>query len=742
MEFLADTILDYLKDQTNKEVVKPDKSKLIYIMPSFPSRLVTRIGESMTGFVDSQPKNVRLVFKVSYALGKSWSESSEKIDKQSYEYIKQVDWYDSGDHLTSIRNLPRNPEDDLLVIILIGTDQVTDKSSLDDFHKVDTPMIWNDLLKRSFTPWLSKKLELSTVFYEKETLGQFDDILTTLKERGLADIVQISEFLRQIDFSSAQTGKDALYLLLKELHRFKLPFMQKVSFSKGKEFKNYVDDALSFFSYEDYTDNTKRNKAIETIKKFREEHRDNVEDLIEQDDRPGYITTSGFLNELSEYIENNDSQIKARLYKANFVVIRDKILGFKPKKPERVKKETIKKLSGNPIEVVLHALWLTLADFKKEADEQRVSVYEVIREIIISSNKFKHDFHGEDAQENAKNYIRKLIGGIDKLIEKHISIAIPDPENPDGHICISSKLVPENEEESNYPSARTGEPCLEFNITIKTDNDYGDFEVSRNFAWRLPENQPYRVSYELFEQAYSEIKSMDGLCLPCFTVPHYNELMLAKDDEEAYRVLLQCAKSEVNHVVNMLDNKDIGNNDPLYSKIQKLANDYEHFINDVAQNGLFNALIGFPSGLRKSCEEAYAGYLAEESYAGPILFRAFMLLHEHDPEQGKSWYWEKYESSAVITLLHPALLEMLDKQIVYLFTCFNYLVKEELKSERSKAFQERKWENLSELAEIKTPVAGILHDNNLTLNTDLRGVELLHRIGNYNIPRKLDKERR
>ena len=697
MEFLADTILDHLKEQIHKELAGPDKSKLIYIMPSFPSQVVTRIGESMTDFADSQPKNVRLVFKVSYALGKSWSESVEPIDKQAYEYITQMDWYDSGDHLTSIRNLPRDLEDDLLVIILMGTDQVTDKSSLDDFHKVNTDVIWRDLLKRSFMPWLEKKLELSEIFYEKETLNQLDDILATLRERGLADIIQISDFLQQINFSSAQTGKDALHLLLLELRRFKLPFMRKISFGKGREFKNYVDDAFSFLKYEDYTDSTKRNKALETINKFREEHRDSIEDSIEQDDIPGYSTVNEFLSELSEYIENNDSEIRERLYITNFVVIRDEILGLRVKKP-RVKKAAIpKKLSGNPIEVVLHALWLTLADFKGETYDQGIPAHEAIREITIRSNGFKHDCQGEDAQErseNAKDYIRRLIGGIDKLIEDHISIVMSDSGKSDEHVCISSKLVPEDNEEANYPSARSGEPCLQFEITIKPGDGYEDCEVSRNFAWRLPENQPYRVSYELFERAYSEIKSINGFCLPCFTVPYYNELMLAKDDEEACRVLLQCIKSEVNHVVNLLDNKDIVKDDPLYSRVQKLAIDYEHFIDEVVQNGLFNALIGFPSGLRKSCEDTYSGFLAEKSYFGPILLRAFMLLHERDPKEGKSWYWDEYESSAVITLLHPALLEMLDKQIVYLFTCFNYLTEKELNSDGAKAFQERKWLNL------------------------------------------------
>ncbi|MEK7397977.1 MAG: hypothetical protein AAB116_13670, partial [Candidatus Poribacteria bacterium] len=251
MEFLAGTILDYLKEQIHNELAKPDKSKLIYIMPSFPSPVVTRIGDSMTDFVDLQTKNVRLVFKVSYELGKSWSESDRQIDRQAYGYItqKEREWYDSENHLTSIRNLPRDPKDDLLAIILVGTDQVTDKSSLDDFHKVNTSVIWNDLLGRSFRPWLESKFGLSSVFYEKETLDQLDKILITLKDRGLADIIQISDFLQQINFSSAQTDKDALHLLLRELRRFNLPFMRKIPFDKGRNFKDNVDDALSFFSY-------------------------------------------------------------------------------------------------------------------------------------------------------------------------------------------------------------------------------------------------------------------------------------------------------------------------------------------------------------------------------------------------------------------------------------------------------------------------------------------------------------
>jgi DNA phosphorothioation-dependent restriction protein DptH len=373
MEFLAGTILDYLKEHIHNELAKPDKSKLIYIMPSFPSPVVTRIGDSMTDFADLQTKNICLVFKVSYELGKSWYESDKQIDKQAYKYITQKGWYDSENHLTSIRNLPRDPKDDLLVIILIGTDQVTDKSSLDDFHKVNTSVIWSDLLGRSFRTWLESKLELSRVSYEKETLGQLDDILITLKDRGLADIVQISDFLQEINFSPAQTGKDALHLLLRELRRFNLPFMRKIPFDKGRNFKDYVDDALSFFSYSDYIDNTKRNKALETIKKYREKFQDSIEDSIEQDDRTGYVTVNEFLDELYEYIESNDNEIRNRLYKTNFVVIRDKILGFRAKNGKDPKKETVKKLSGNPVEVVLHALWLTLADFKEEAHDQGIS---------------------------------------------------------------------------------------------------------------------------------------------------------------------------------------------------------------------------------------------------------------------------------------------------------------------------------------------------------------------------------
>ena len=310
----------------------------------------------------------------------------------------------------------------------------------------------------------------------------------------------------------------------------------------------------------------------------------------------------------------------------------------------------------------------------------------MIGEIVIRSTVFKHDCDGADAEErkqNAQDYLSRLIGGLDDLIQEHLEIAVSDDANAGETVHIRSQLVPEANSGISYQPARTGEPCLQFCVDIGVSQGW---KVSREFAWRLPETQPYRLACDLFRWASTGLDSVS--CLPSFTVPHYTELMHAKDDEESYRVLLQCLKSESDPVVNLLAAEDIDAQDPLWQRVHKLAYEYVRFIGEVEQNGLFAALRAFPQTLRKAYEYAYSGFVKEQSTFGPLLFRAFLILRKRAPHEGRLWCWESHESSAVITVLHPALLEMLDKQISYLFKCFNYSVQKELYSAGASAFYE------------------------------------------------------
>ena len=72
------------------------------------------------------------------------------------------------------------------------------------------------------------------------------------------------------------------------------------------------------------------------------------------------------------------------------------------------------KLSGGPIEVALSALWTTLGDFKREANNQAVFAHEALSGIRFEGRLFKHDNEGESAEERAQRaiaYLAKLIAG-------------------------------------------------------------------------------------------------------------------------------------------------------------------------------------------------------------------------------------------------------------------------------------------------------------------------------------------
>ena len=82
-----------------------------------------------------------------------------------------------------------------------------------------------------------------------------------------------------------------------------------------------------------------------------------------------------------------------------------------------------------------------------------------------------------------------------------------------------------------------------------------------------------------------------------------------------------------------------------------------------------------------------------------------------------------------VTVLHPALLEMLQAHILYLLTAFSTMAGRELRSPGIRSFREPLWQGYVDLSTIQTPLSGLLKDRNRILDTDVRGSGLIHRIG-------------
>jgi len=731
MKLFAESVFTHIRKQVERHLLQgSEDNKLLIMVPSIPVSAVYKIGKLLEEYCIDK-KLALPIIKISKDLYSEWKISNDPTIQHYSDEIATKEWNDTQGNLTSYRNLS-NKKDGLLIVLLIGVDRVTDASSLLDFHHCDFNTIWEDLNK-NFSPWIKQLFNRSSISFEEETIAHFNHILTPLIDKGLSDIIQISTLLEELDLGKAQDGKDAEQILLQSLNRFGLPLFIGYRFVQYRSFGPYIDDAISFFTYNAFFEERSRKKALKSIDDFREDfiEHNSLEELFAQNEREPFKSDKEFIDGIKDYVESGDEDLGKKLKKCDFITIRDRILNFKsPREKNDNDKQNIKKLSGSPIEVILTALWNTFAEFKKITSKYGNFEQEILKEIHIKSVVFKHDCSGDTPAErkgNALVYLSRLLGGVDLLIKERIDLEKINlnKERVEIHSTLYHDVL-------DCQFARTSEPCLQFSITLI--GEVLEKSIQKMFAWRLPEIEPYRIADETIQWAAQAIKSTNGYCLPVFNIPYFDELLLAKDDEETCRVLLQCIEDEGNCILNLLDVSDINKEDPLLEYINKLAVQYDDFIQKAAKDGLYSIFDDTWEKLRQAYEQAFDAYLTKpeclESPLATLLFRSFLIIEQRKDISNQRWIWESYEKAGIITVLHPALLEMLQAQAIYLFTCFNTLAVREFKAPGLKNFQDSLWQNYVDLAKIQMPLCGLIKNANKILDTDIRGGNLIYRIGN------------
>ena len=741
MNFIADSIGSYIIGEIKKLLNDPNTRyrEMRIILPSLPARVVLQVGKTIEEYRLHQTKaTIGFIYKSAYALGRDWEESDNPETKAAFSEIEQNDWYDGENHLTKYRNIKRDPkEHDILAIVLVGFDRVTDQSSLSAFFRLDYETLWKRYLRGSFEPWLESRLRDEPVEFENDHLHSMDELLRGLVDTSLADLTAVSAFLERLNLAGVQDGRDALRAMVKQLDYFKLPCMfglLKGKQRRKKSISHYLGNAIEFFNYSRYLDQPRRKKALEKIDKFMGKvDTDNFDlDLLgvyRSSDEDAEKSLDAFEFGLKQYIENNDSEQRDNLRSVDFVFLLDDVLELRePKGPKKTPKP--KKLVGLPLEVVLRAVWLTLGDFKSWTIEQRLLATEELTDIMIYGDLFKHDLGGDDAEEIEQNGYRLLlrtIGGLDKYLEEQLAFA-PDPINSrERTVRVTSKLCPPLDEGTlGYDIVRSSEPYLKFTVTVAA----GENAIKRTYIWRFPQFNAYRTMADMF--TWFSAQHNDNP-IPVFTIPHFEELMLAKDEEEVNRILQKALQDRTSaKIFNLLDAHGIDPTDNAVALLKKLGYEYARFIINAHDNGIFAAFRNFPS-LENAFRDAYSTFLTDPacvySQVGPLLLKAFCILGEREDSQGSYWMWQRYEPAMVITPLHPALLEMVYHQHVYLCDSFAVAVQQGLRESGVKWFSERRWADIQDLAQIQWPLYGTLRNEEMILDTNVRSFDLIHLVG-------------
>ncbi|OQB76592.1 MAG: AAA-like domain protein [Deltaproteobacteria bacterium ADurb.Bin135] len=736
MIFYSSSVIDAILAQIKNMLKTPstDARELRVILPSAPARIVLTIGEALEEYRDTKKPDcrIKLIMKTAYRLGQLWRASNDPEELALFEEIEQRGWYDAENHLTAARNEKRNPQtEDVLVTVLIGSDQVTDQASLYDFYRLDYQTLWEQWLQRTFSPWIRRRLRDASVEAESDHIAFIDEILKSLVDTSLADIIRISDFLESIDLSHAQDGRDAMRVIVESLGYFRLPSMKGLMSAKRKvRIRHYIKSAVEFFNYGSFLDKQGRKKAIQKIDQYLQYliETGKAEDVDLDDLGRHYKMIQELIEDLKRYIEKKDSNAQANLMYSDFPYILDEILGFRKRK-EKGRDIKTRKLTGMPLEVVLRSVWITLAEYKRWTQEQGIIAGETIKEIRIQGNLFRHDCEENDP-DIAHQLLRQLIGGLDNYIEEHLAFAPNPREAPEDTIGISCSLCPSMEDgDLAYNRSIRAEPLLEFTVFILGPNK----GVTRKFVWPIPKSHPYRNMASMFSWAYEHALSKHINTLPVFCIPYSEELSLAKDEDEVNRILVQALESESKNIVHLLGADGIDTHDKTYSHLMELAYAYGEFIKEAHEEGLFSALNNKFGSLDTVYRKTYKTFLVDPecktSRLGALLFKAFFMVGEREDHPTSLWIWKGFEPSAIITPLHPALLEMLVHQHSFLSESFETAARQTLWLSSQKGFNERRWTDIMDLAKIQWPIYGTLRNEDQILDTNVKSFGIFHIVG-------------
>lgn len=732
MSYFADSAWDYVAKKIAGVRQGGTARRVLVRVPTLPGDAALRLADRFASRSTADP-TLDMVFLVAQPASCRWS-------AEQFAEAERHGWLADSAKIMHERHNASIQPGRVRALIICGAETCPDiAGSLGDFHLCDMEVIWKIQMKQSFRTWIDSKLNTVGLHAEAAELREFNSLLTPLLDHGKADLLQVGDWLVALDLNTAGSARDVQRIMLGELGPFQLPKFSGFPIGRKRvSLGPYITKADAFFSYTMFLDAREREKAVKAIAKIFEALDAGEETGLHLDDaevRGPYETDRDFLNGLRCYIESEATTERDRLMGCDFVTLIDKVLKYR-KSEDPKPKDPLHRLSGSPVEVILHAVWQTFREFNR--DKRFIDVQ--ASGIELCADRFKHDYENSsenedidaavDRSELARQYLVRLLGGVDDLVKERLALPGDSGDNLPVVCSLENEQVP-------CVYGKTAEPQLEFSVKLA---HYGTGSpYRRRFAWRLPEIQPYRLAESMIRWAKDALsKDPSTWKLPVFHLPYYEELLRATDDEETRRVLQHCirdARVEDSRLTNLLSREWLASHDALLPALKALGEKYIQFLRTAHGKGLHGALFAqewteLRQAYTAACRLVVEDAAGAESQMAAMLLRCFLVVQRRSLQAGAAWGTEPFERSGVATVLHPSVIEMLEAQILFLFSCFNAAgAQEQRRDNRRHSFAEKIWTGYVDLSSIHAPIVGLLYNEDQNLDTNVRGCDLIHRVG-------------
>ncbi|MGQ9681555.1 MAG: ATP-binding protein [Anaerolineae bacterium] len=727
MRLLADTIVNHILSEATGD------NTYRYVLPSYPAALLWSIGTTLEERLAAAGRRSTLLYGVAPELVREWQRSSSATDKARLSQFEQRGWVSPGRTLTNLRNRLREQQhEDTLVTLMAGYDHISDRASLQDFYHLDDDTIWRVVLKGTFKSWVSACVgQWLDPADHAGAIERVADLLAAVYGQGLADLPGISHYLQELDLSAANTDSDVHELVLGRLEPFRLPPMRSLAHSKKRpSLAAYIGAAQEFANYGAFLEQTARDKALRTIKAFRENKPTEPDSSLLG---PAFGNLDDLLDALSRYVGERSEPDRQRLLQADFAYVHDTVLDYRIKKERNPERKSVRRLRGLAPEVFLRALWLTLGDYCADSADGAGSRLDALRCLTLRSVLFTHDFDASGdsdettaASQEARGFLARVLGGIDALLEQHLQELVPTRDDQPG---VISQLAPADGDELRYHKSSVAEPTLRFEVRI----DYDGGEIKREYLWCLPENHQARLLDVLMERMRQGYGS-SGNALPVLAIDYLPEMFAARDENEVNRILGR-ALGRMPQFLDLLTAPGIEAHDPVLGDLGNLSAAYQRFLQAYEEQGFFAALEQRYDGLRLAYVSACLQMLKHSKISAllPLLVKAFFLA-DRTAAAKEQWKWQEHMPACIATPLHPAVLDMLRHQHAFLCESLLVYARDGLTELGRRHFTDRAWNAVADLARMERPVFGTLANTTPALDSTVRSFGYVHLVGQAPLP--------
>lgn len=732
MHLFSQSIIDAVE-----EMMKANgQGRTLVTLPSYEASFMLDIARQME--VLARKYQAQLELKIAFRTVQGWQQADR-------ETAQNKGWEDTRGNLTYYRNTLSGQGKNL--VVLCGADKVTDTAGLEDFTFCDEAFIWGRQGTKLFEDWLRIRFEDAGQSLPNDSaMTKVTDLLQSLRILPTGGLLRISDWLDAMKMDHLQSGTDLLEHMLVRLDAFALPNCLGFADRKcrHKTFTQYAKAAQSFFDYTSFIKYQDRDKAISAVKAALEQLQQDAPAMRTLNEHPEKVCSSydsgqDFLNGLQRYIETEDQEEWKKLRACDFVTLHDAVLRCRPPRKKTTTRSSPQKLYGSLLDSLLTALWNTLEQCCKKnkgLDLAPSCCLCLQGEEYFFTNESESSDHSlaNDLCQYAKKQLEHLLGGVDDVLGNYL--------RDENGLCVHSSLMPDSD-----PKVTRRVSFLRFRVEVKESTDK-DLLFQAQYDWIIPEKHSDRLDAELIRRADSLLGESEAF-LPVYHLPYYEELLNAPDGDDTREILRHCLRdsADASFAVNLLERASNARNttkDRLVRSLSLLASSYREFIHDAAQESLFHALFHQDANGNSSwraLKEAYANALTagkelaqkEDTALAPLLMRAFLLTNQPLTEQGVNWCLSGYENSAIVTVLHPALLEQLHARIIFLCAAFRQIYQQAFHTK--KGFIPRMLQRYLQMARIHAPLCTLLRTPGQNLTSEVRGEGNIHKIGHVEHPR-------